>query len=349
MFKPFFLIFVASASLAYSFPSLSDAPEEVVINNRILTKVNNTTISVMDVMRKMDLFLNRYYPQESTSNIARYQFYASRWRETLQQLIDQELVMADADNRGIKVSDGEVRQEMQERFGPNVMETLNQMNISYEEARKLTHQELIVQRMNWLRVTSKALQKVNSQDVKDAYKEFCQENPPQHQWKYQMISIRCDRKEVGKELAQKVFAQLKKLPNPNPSEALKNLKYFLNSDEISMLTLSQEYTVEDKQLAETHKSALNALLSDATLQSFSQPIEQISRDGSVVYRIFFLKDHAVKQPPAFDSIASEIKDGLLQKVASEEMIAYTKKLRQRFGYDERSLDLPDAFEPFSIR
>ena len=43
-------------------PMSFNEPEHLIVNNRILAKVNGKTISVVDVMKKMDVFLNRAYP-----------------------------------------------------------------------------------------------------------------------------------------------------------------------------------------------------------------------------------------------------------------------------------------------
>jgi len=89
------------------------------------------------------------------SKTARYQFYSSQWYPTLQQMIDHELMVTDAETRQVNVSDGEVREEIQTRFGPNVMESLDQLGITYDEAREMVHQDMIVQRIQWVRVSSK--------------------------------------------------------------------------------------------------------------------------------------------------------------------------------------------------
>lgn len=322
-------------------PPALEEPQELIVNNRILTKVNGKTISVMDVMKKMDVYLSRYYPQYVNSKAARFQFYISSWKDTLNQMIDNELMMADAESREVVVSDGEVRQEIQERFGPNIMSSLSRLGLTYEEARKMVHQDMIVQRMNWLRVTSKALQKVNSQDVKNAYKEFCEHNPAQEEWKYQLLSIRSNNKEVSSELAKKAF-ELLQMPGSSLDGIAEQLK---SAENLVSVNVSQEYVVEGKALADSHKQVLASL----AIGSFSQPIEQTSRDNSVVYRIFYLKGYSKKELPTFEQVANEIKDGLLQKAASEERSSYETKLRQRFGYDAKSLDLPSDFEPFSLK
>jgi hypothetical protein len=90
------------------------------------------------------------------------------------------------------------------------------------------------------------------------------------------------------------------------------------------------------------------VLSKLKVGSFSDPVEQTSRDGSIVFRVFHLKDHTLTEPPKFDEMEAQLKETLLQQVASEENAQYVTKLRQRFGYDEKSLDIPPNFEPFQI-
>jgi hypothetical protein len=328
--------------------SLPEDNHEIVVNNRILCKVNGKTISVVDVMKKMDLFLSRYYPQYANSKQARYQFYSTQWKETLNQMIDNELMVADAESREVTVSDGEVRQEVQERFGPNVMASLAKLQLSYEEARKMVHQDMLVQRMNWFRVTSKALQKVNSQDVKNAYKQFCVENPPKEEWTYQMLSIRTPNKEKSALLTKRA-SELVQTHGKDLNAILEILKQENAQDTTVTLNLSQDLVVEDKALAQSHKSVLSHLLQTQGENAISNPIEQVSRDSSVVCRLFHLKSHTQKELPKFEQVAGEIKEALLQKVAAEEMSTYVSRLRERFGYDPKSLEVPSNFEPFSLR
>jgi hypothetical protein len=340
MIRLFTFLIPVFAMAAASLPL--DDGRELVVNNHILAKINGKTISVVDVMKKMDLHLNQYYPHLANSATARYQFYSSSWRDTLNQMIDSELMVADAETLEVKVSEGEVRQEIQERFGPNIMTSLSKLGLTYEEAKKLIHQEMVVQRMNWFRITSKALQRVTPQDVKEAYKQFCENNPPKEEWKYQMLSIRANNRDMGAELAQKAFALLK---DKTLHAASEELKASLPPEQTASINLSQEYAVEDRALAQSHKEVLTAL----KIGEITPPIEQISRDNSVVFRFFQLNDHTISEPPKFETIANELKENLLQKAASDEMGSYVNRLRQRFGYDESSLDIPKNFEPFILR
>src|SRR6267154_3855499 len=207
------LVHLSSDEQPPSIPEYEE-PRELIIYNRILAKVNDKTISVIDVMKKMDLFLQKYYPHLTGSKLARYQFYSSQWREYLTQMIDQELMIADAEKLDVKLTDAEVREELLTRFGPNIMPVLDKLGLTYDEARKMIHDEMLVQRMIWFRVNSKALSKINSLDVKAAYRQFCEQNPELEEWQYQVLSIRSLNKDVSGALAARAFELLQSKLDP---------------------------------------------------------------------------------------------------------------------------------------
>jgi hypothetical protein len=317
--------------------------QEIVVNNRILTKVNGRNISVLDVMKHMDVFLSRYYPQYRDSKTARDKFYSTQWRQTLQQMVDHELMVADAESREIKVSDGEVREEIQTRYGPNVMGTLDELGISYEEAREMVEQDMIVQRIQWVRVTSKILQKVTSVEIKNAYQKFLQENPAKENWKYQFLTIRGSDADDNQKLALKLSAlQEKAQDNLTVAADLFKAEF---PESTAILTVSQEFDVEDKTLSQANRDVLSQMNNG----QWSKPTAQISRDGTTVMRIFHLKDHIKNKPPAFAAVANDLKQSLLNEYADIESKAYLAKLHQRFNFDEKSLDIPPRFEPFIAR
>jgi len=317
---------------------------EIVVQNRILTKLNGKNISVLDVMKEMDMFLSRYYPQYMDSKTARFQFYSTQWRKTLEQMIDHELMVTDAISREVKVSDGEVREEIHTRFGPNVMESLDQLGISYDEAREKVEQDMIVQRIQWVRVTSKVLQKVTSQEIKNAYQKYLQENPAKEEWKYQFATIRAADDATAQKLAHQLAA-LQEKSQGNLTVAVDLFKAELPPESTPTLSVSQEFTLEDKSVSQAHRE----VLSQMKPSQWSAPTTQLSRDGTTVVRIFHLKDHTHTHPPAFAAISNELKQNLLQETAEKETNSYVAKLRERFNFDEKSLDIPPHFEPFAAR
>lgn len=321
-----------------------DEPQDIIIYNRILAKVNGKAISVIDVMKKMDLFLQRYYPEHARSKFARFQYYAKSWRETLSQMIDQELMLADAEHLELKATDAEVREEVLSRFGPNIMATLDSMGMTYEEARMQIYNEMIVHRIMWFRVHSKALNAVNPQDIKEAYRTFCQKNPPLEKWHYQVLSIRSLQRDIGETLAKRAFDLL----GHNENEWAELPSHLKTDDESATISLSPELEGDEKSLAKSHKEVLK----DLKPGTFSSPIAQVSRaDNSVVFRIFFLREHIRQETPAFEKIADDLKEELLQTAVGKETMQYISKLRERLGYDEKQMleILPSDFQPFAIR
>lgn len=335
---------LASLPLHSEAPAIQqEEPEELIIYNRILAKVNGKTLSVIDVMKKMDMFLQKYYPHLSNSKLARYQFFSSQWRENLAQMIDQELIIADAEHLEIKVTDAEVREEILNRFGPNTMPILDKLGLTYEETKQMIHDEMIVQRMMWFRVNSKALSKVNSHDVKEAYKQYCEQNPELEEWQYQVLSIRSPQKEASEALAKRAFDLLQ-----SNLELATLPEKLATSEETLTVSLSPEMQADERSISTSHKEVLKTLAEN----SFSAPIAQVSRiDNSVVYRIFYLKKHSKKVLPPFEKMAEELKEQLLQAAANKENSHYIAKLRERLGYDEKHMleTLPNDFQPFALR
>lgn len=316
---------------------------DLIIYNRILAKVSGKTISVIDVMKRMDMFLQKHYPQLANSKAARYQFYSSQWRDYLAQMIDQELILADAEHLQVKITEAEVREEILNRFGPNTMPILDSMGLTYEETKNMIRDEMLVQRMLWFRVNSKALSSVNSSDVKVAYRQFCEKNPELEEWQYQVLSIRSPQKEVSEDLAKRAFDLLHtKLDLSAVSEQI------LAPEGTATITLSPDLQADEKSISSSHKSVLKNL----TENTFSEPIAQVNRiDNSVVYRIFYLKKHSKRVLPSFEKMAEELKEQLLQEAANAENTHYIKKLRNRLGYDEKHMleSLPPDFQPFALR
>lgn len=341
-----FSALIVTSSLLFGNPSFSPPEEKevLIVHNRILAKVDSKTISVIDVMKKMDLFLQKYYPQFIHSKIARYQFYIHNWKDYLSQMVDQELMLADAEHLEMKLSDAEVREEILERFGPNIMPTLDKLALTYDELRKMIKEEMLVQRMIWFRVNSKALHHVNSEDVKLAYKQFCEKNPALEEWEYQVVSIRSKDDQKGELLASKA---IELLGQKFELQSLKKELEFYEEEGVS-IHVSSDLHADEKGISDAHKQVLMTLSEN----DFSLPIRQLSRvDQSIVYRIFHLKKHSKKQIPSFEKMADELKEELLQKAAQKENIQYLTRLRERLGFDEQQMlqALPPDFEPFVLR
>ncbi len=327
-------------------PSMQQKGEgQFVIQNRILTIVRDNTISVLDVVKKMDLVLNRHYPEALKSNFMRYQFYASNWRATLMQMIDDELILADAEAAEIKINDGDIRETMQQRFGPNIMSTLDSLGLSYEEARDMTHRDMVVQRMVWFRVNSKALVSVNSKDIKDAYQKFCVEHPPVEEWNYQVITIRKTQENIGKVIAGKAY-QLLDSAKTDFDSLVHRLKTEAG-DESSLISVSRDFKTDARNMSQAHKEVVLKMHPG----EITKPVSQLSRvENALVDRIYYLKDHVRTDTPSFYDVSHVLHEDLLQEAVSNGTESYIYRLRKRYGFDGEKIEemVPSYLQPFSM-
>lgn len=340
--RSIFLCLVASSALFAQMPPqipYSDT-QKIGMQNSILAKVNGTTISMMDVKKKMDLLFHQNYPQMAGSSQARLQFYESSWRRLLTELIDQELIVADATDREIKLSDADVREEIEARFGPNVMTTIDQIGVTYDEAWKMVRKDMIVQRMSWWFIHAKALAKVTPQSIRQEYRLYAKEHPASTEWKYKVLTIRGDDGTVAKELHDKIALV--------PIEEVATvLKEFEAKHPSCGFSLSSEFDLKESELSESHKTALAAL----SPHSYGEPSLQKTRDKQDLYRIFYLSEKIEHPTPTFEEMSPSIKNQLQQKYSAEIGQTYMDKLRKHYRFDPAHLEetLPADFKPFAIR
>jgi len=316
---------------------------EIQVKNRILTTVNGQTISVLDVMKQMDMFLNQNYPQYLDSSEMRMQYYTTQWKQTLQRMVDEELMLADAESKEVKATDAEVREEIQNRYGPNVMQSLDRLGFSYDEAKKMIHKEIVVQKIQWLRVTSKVMSNVTNKVVKNEFNSYVAKNPPKELWTYQFLTLRGRTVEEALATAQEV-ASLRQSSNLSLASALEAFKE-KHPDSIAVkLTLSSDIQMEQRELSEANR----VVLTQTALSSWSKPVIQKTRDGSEVVRIFHVKSHTKQESPLFQTMVAGLKNELLNRYLDKEMDAYISRLHQRFDFTPDMLDIPSQFEPFTF-
>ena len=306
---------------------------QIAVQNSILAKVNGNIISVMDVKKKMDLVFFKNYGHLAQSSQARHQFYEGSWRYVLKELVDQQLILIKANELQIPLSDGDVRSEIETRFGPNIMITLDRIGLTYEEAFKMIRDELIVQRMTGWFIHSKALSQVTPQDIRKAFQRHVKEHPGYEELRYQVITIRGDNPE---ESAKKAYSFLsgKEL---NPTEALSSLIEIDPS-----IQVSTTYTTKDIELSDSFKKAL----SDLKPGTYSNPIPQKGKNGSHFARIFYLEDTTSFPAPQFESLVYDLRNELMQKAVAQESENYIAKLRKDYPlYENTSEDL----HPFILK
>lgn len=331
MFQRVFFFFLCLVLCAFFDPY---TPQEILVDNTILTKVNDTPISVIDVKKKMDLFIHQADPENRASAIEKLQFYEGSWRPTLMQMVDHSLILADAAAKGIDIPEGEIREEMQHRFGPKVMSTLESLGITHEEAFRFIKEEFIVQRMSWWFIHSRAMQQVSPGDVKTSYQAYLEKSPPYELLSYRILSVQTEENQAS---AEKLQEHVKKHP-ASPTEQAAAL---LQID--PTVRISKSYQAKDLEMCEEHVAALRALAEG----SYSEVV--FSGKGKA--RIFFLEKRQAHPAPTFKELYNKLQQELLQKKTEEITASYLGRLRKEYGYDLTSLkeSFPETLHPFYVR
>ncbi|MCH9609512.1 MAG: hypothetical protein S4CHLAM45_14280 [Chlamydiales bacterium] len=317
--------------------SLSNSmPDYVEVNNRVLLKIGGKPVTVMDVVRKMDLVFYQQFPDLVSSPGARYEFYTASWRGMLANVIDDKLICTDAEEKKVEVSDGEIRGEMEKYFGPNVVFTIDRLGIGFDEAWELVKTELTVQQMSGMMVYSKALADVHPREVKRRYEKMLADNPPENRWIYQVVSLRGEDDVETLDVAHKAHNLL--AMGQVPLELIKG-----NVEEKNVkVTLSAEYTRTPKEISGSHRAALETL----DVGSFSKPI---SKRG-VAY-IFHLKEFQKGEPIPFNEVAQKLKQEVIQEKIEKYNAEYRLKLRKHYGLTDSYLSelIPEETQPFALR
>lgn len=330
-------------------PAITLNPEEnlrIAVHNRILAKVNGKAISVIDVMKKMDIIFYKDYKEYTSSKSARYQFYSINWKNVLQELINKELVMADAEENKLVITNGDVRQEMEQMFGPNIIANLDKIGMTLDEAWKIVKGDITLRRMMMIRVNSKAMRQVGPKEIRSAYEELVNKHVKSVQWNYHVISIRDKDGVKSAEAANKVDALVKE--NPESIEKLKEeIKALPGMNKSTSINVSEEFSHNEIQLSPSYKEILTTLKPN----TYSAPISQRSRsDKSTVFRIFYLKEIVESKVPPFHELENKLKEKLLQDAVAVEGQAYLKKLRTHYAVHENALKemVPEDFHPFTL-
>ena len=326
-------------------PTLESALErKVVVNNNIVTKVNGKTISMLDIAKRLDYLSYQNNPEVLNSDAAKYQFYLSSWRYALIDMINNELMLAEAASKDVKVPDSEIREVIQTRFGPNITASLDKLNLTYKEVFEMVKTEEITKRIRWFFVNTKALQTVTPQMIRTEYEHTIAKNPAGDLFHFQIITVKAPDEVQSSSLALKAYQLLKQKTDSTPDDLKQATDLPINNFQIST-----EYTASETELSEIYKEALASLNEG----EYSTPTSQISRlDGKMNWRIFYLKKKELITPPSFHEMSEKIKDELLQNIVKEESTKYFERLYKKYSVDEIALQKllsDERASPFFLR
>lgn len=328
--------------------SYSTEQPKIFINNRILADINGKPISTYDLVKKLDISFYRSYPEYATSVDARFEFYQIMWKIALEQMIDKELMLLDAKDSKIEVSPGDLRQEMEEVFGPNIIVNLEKAGLSYDDAAKQMQEEIIIRRMLGGRVNVKALRTVTPIKIREAYEAYIKDpkNARLTQWRYKVLTAKDRTPERTEALAQAAYQLLLQgVPLEKVSEELTKKGV---TGRRGKIVVSAEVKHNEKELSKDYLKAISPLETGM----ISQPFYYKSRTTNTsVCRIICVIERLPGGLPTYKEMEQVLKDQLLDAAIEQETALYVKKLHEHYhiGTKEVLDSLPADYQPFVLK
>lgn len=320
---------------------LFETQKHVLVNNRILATVNGHPISVYDVMKKMDMIFYRQFPEYASSAEARFQFYSVNWKQVLDDLIQNQLMLADAEQNKLEVSNSDIRQEMENLFGPNIVENLDKIGMSYDEAWDLIKRDLTIRRTQFIRATARALRRVTPLKIREAHAAYAEDHVNNYQWRYRVITLRGDDATVNELEAEKAYTLL-----TTEGASLENLENQLSLPEGTTASISTTYEHGEDEVSASYKEVLSNLKEG----SFSTPVAQYSRaSDTTVYRIFYLDTLMQGGPVPLEEVEAKLRNQLIEEEIAKETATYNEYLTAQFAVQNLSEMVPEDFEPFLLK
>lgn len=318
---------------------------QIVVNNRPLVKIHGKIITVLDVKKKMDLFLQENHPEALASTTLCYQYYVQNWRHTLQEAINIELMKMEAEELEYKIPDGDISQEMDRRWGPNVLNTIDKYGLTLDEARSIAYDDHLARILSWYRVWARTNQLISPDAIKKAYEDHVASIQLNDGLGYQILTVRGGDTKDTETASKDVHNYLVAHPESKFSDVVAAVEGTLPAG--VSLSVSQTYESKTKDLSREYASILERL----PVKAFSDPVQLVSRvDGSTSFRIFQLMDVIKSEPPKFEDLADALKGRLFEEIGSKQREEYLLKLRKRFYCEDLVVSklFPASYQPFSV-
>lgn len=318
---------------------------KIIVNNRPLVKIHDKIITVLDIKKKMDLFLQENHPEALSSDILRYQYYVQNWRSVLEDAINTELMKMEAEEIEYKIPDTEITQELEKRFGPNVYDKIDQYGLTFDEARSIVYDDLISKILSWYRVWARTNQLVSPDVVRKAYEDHIASLQLSDECGYQILTVRGGSIQDTESVSKNAYNYLSTHPNSTFADVIQSIKSTI--PEGVTINVSETYESKINDLSREYASILKRL----PIKAFSEPVKLVSRiDGSTSFRIFQLMDLIKSEPPEFEALSEGLKSRLFEEIGSKQREEYLAKLRKRFYCEDLVVSklFPPSYQPFEV-
>lgn len=317
--KYFFIaILFASSSLTTNVYS-----EGLHFSNKILSCVGEKQISVYDVKQEMDrqIFMHQKDLFANPQTLGAY--YTQNWKPTLKKMIEDELLLLEAEGMQYEVPTTDVTKKLSELYGDDLSTTLEFLSITESEARKHARREVLSAHMSWFNIWSKSVMDVTPKVVYTGYEKHLKELQKNDKWTYQAIYV----KGSDKDMVAETTANVQRLTKSGKFENLTALlDQFPAAKEQATVKVSKEITLKSKEL---NPKLLNVLASlDEGM--VSEPIITKSSGNNHTTKLLQLKKITKEPLPDFKKVNQNMKNTMVAKDGEKRAKKYFNSLYRKY-------------------
>lgn len=337
MFRYLLLLLAMNVTLCAD----QSAKAAIIVDNRVLTTVRDQIITVQDVVKKLDMLFYKNYPQYRSSPEARLEFYKMQWRQMVDDLVNRQLALSWAEERQFQVSHGDVREELEEMFGPDVMVNLYESGLSLHEVQEMIRADILLRRIIYAYVRLPILASITPRDVRTLYANKLKEASSQKVFCWKSITVKeKDTKECSRQVAEDVLNLFRK-----ERLSLEGVREKIPAQ--FEVTLSQEYRSSREEIA----PHIFELLSPLQEGSFSDLVPFSSKqDEHRGWRFYTVLSIENKKLPPLAEIEEELRGEIAYPEIEKQTKAFFDELRRQYHVKQlfTSQELA-SLEPFSMR
>jgi hypothetical protein len=312
---------------------------KVLVENRVLACVRDQTITVMDVMKKLDMIFYQQYPQYRGIPEARYEFYSANWRKALDELVDRRLALLYSEEKQLHLTNGDIRQELEDIYGPNVLMSLYEEGLSLQESYEMMREDIQFRRVVFFFVQSPIQTSLTPHIVHEAYNRKVAELQRQKGWLWRSITLKGKTAPLEKAKALEIHKDL--------AEKKISLKAFMEHiPEDLDVVVSQQFRSFQHEVA----PSVASLLQELPLHSYSSPIPVTKGESVEGWRIYIVDEYFLPKIPLFYEIEGEIKNDLaspeIHRKTDEFFQGLRKQYHAKYLLSEKEML---ALEPFMLK
>lgn len=330
------LFFVCLAQVIYPM----EREEHIQADRRMLVRVRNSVITFADVTKKMDLIFYQQFPQLRGMTKERLKFYEANWRHVLQDLIERRLVMIFAEENHMEVQRGDVREELESIFGPNVLLSLYDAHVPLDDAYEIVRQDIMIRRVFSFYVRAGVLASITPQKIRERYQEEYENRPQFEKISWQILSLKAPSNMDGKALIEKIVCSF----NEGHSTFESEKKVVPENCE---LTLSPLFVTESDRIAE----GLKPILDTAEMSKWTAPTQAKGAKGDIVkWNSYLVRERAPGEKIPLSAVEDVIREELVAPILEEKKKAFiddlVKKYDVFFAMSDKDME---SFHPFSLQ